>query len=183
MPLTSEEAWRILETADVVVGAEEVERGIRRVAEEITAEFKDRYPLLLCVMNGAVYFCGRLLSLLHFPLHLDYVHASRYGDGLAGQKLHWRTEPGASVKGRVVIIIDDILDVGETLAAVKSRVLELGAASCHTAVLADKVTGRPKPIRPDFVGVNVPDRFVFGCGLDAHGSWRNLPAIYAMKDA
>lgn len=182
MPLTAEEAWSILETADLVVSAEDVERGIQRVAGEITAEFSDRYPLLLCVMNGAVYFCGRLLALLHFPLHLDYVHASRYGDGLDGKGLQWRAEPRDSVRDRAVLIVDDILDVGETLAAVKSRVLELGARSCHTAVLADKRIGRPKPVRPDFVGVSVPDRFVFGCGLDAHGSWRNLPAIYAMKD-
>jgi hypoxanthine phosphoribosyltransferase len=182
MALSAEEAWRMLETADPVATEKEVELGIRSVAAQITAAFSERYPLLLCVMNGAVYFCGRLLPLLRFPLHLDYVHASRYGDEVAGRGLRWRAEPRESVRGRAVIIVDDILDVGETLAAIKSKVLELGAASCHVAVLADKVTGKPKPVIADFVGVQVPDRFVFGCGLDAHGSWRNLPAIYALKD-
>lgn len=182
MALSAEEAWRMLETADPVATEKEVELGIRSVAAQITAAFSERYPLLLCVMNGAVYFCGRLLPLLRFPLHLDYVHASRYGYEVAGRGLRWRAEPRESVRGRAVIIVDDILDVGETLAAIKSKVLELGAASCHVAVLADKVTGKPKPVIADFVGVQVPDRFVFGCGLDAHGSWRNLPAIYALKD-
>ena len=183
MALSAAEAWRMLETADEVASEAEVERGIREVAAQITAGFRDRYPLLLCVMNGAVYFCGRLLPLLRFPLHLDYVHASRYGDEVAGTGLRWRAEPRESVKGRAVIIVDDILDVGETLAAIKAKVLELGAASCHVAVLADKTTGKAKPVTADFVGVRVPDRFVFGCGLDAYGSWRNLPSIYALEDS
>jgi hypoxanthine phosphoribosyltransferase len=182
MPLLSaEEAWRMLETADVVASEAEVEAAIRRVAGEIEAQFRDQYPLLLCVMNGAVFFCGRLMSLLRFPLHLDYVHASRYGDRISGERLHWRAEPQPMVKGRRVIVLDDILDVGETLAGIKAKVLEQGAASCHVAVLADKQTGREKPVSPDFVGLEIPDRFVFGCGLDAYGSWRNLPAIYALR--
>ncbi len=183
MALTADEAWRMLETAERVASEAEVEAGIRRVAAEITARFRDRYPLLLCVMNGAVYFCGRLLPLLRFPLHLDYVHASRYGDEVSGRGISWRAEPRESVKGRAVVVVDDILDVGETLAAIKAKVLERGAASCDVAVLADKATGKPKPIVPDFVGVTVPDRFVFGCGLDAYGSWRNLPEIYALKES
>ena len=182
MALSAAQAWRMLETADPVASEDEVERGIRNVAAQITAAFSERYPLLLCVMNGAVFFCGKLLPLLPFPLHLDYVHASRYGDDVAGTGLRWRAEPRESVKGRAVIIVDDILDVGETLAAIKAKVLQLGATSCHVAVLADKATGKKKPVTADFVGVSVPDRFVFGCGLDAYGSWRNLPAIYALKE-
>jgi hypoxanthine phosphoribosyltransferase len=130
-----------------------------------------------------VFFCGKLLPLLHFPLHLDYVHASRYGSEIEGQQLVWRAHPPDSVKGREVIVIDDILDVGETLAAIKSRVLELGAAACHIAVLMDKKKPGSKPVRADIVGVEIPDRFVFGAGLDAYGSWRNLPAIYAIRGA
>jgi hypoxanthine phosphoribosyltransferase len=95
----------------------------------------------------------------------------------------WRAHPPDDVKGREVIVIDDILDVGETLAAIKTRVLELGATSCHIAVLTDKKKPGPKPVAADFVGVEIADRFVFGCGLDAYGSWRNLPAIYAIKGA
>jgi hypoxanthine phosphoribosyltransferase len=181
--LTAGQAWRMLEEADLLVPADEVERAIERIAGEITERFRDRYPLLLCVMNGAVFFCGKLLPQLRFPLHLDYVHASRYGSEIEGQRLVWRAHPPDDVKGREVIVIDDILDVGETLAAIRTRVLELGATSCHIAVLTDKKKPGPKPVAADFVGLEIADRFVFGCGLDAYGSWRNLPAIYAIKGA
>ena len=179
--LTADQAWRMLDEADLVCSAEEVDRAIDRVAAEITARFRDAYPLVLCVMNGALFFCGKLLPLLRFPLHLDHVHATRYGEETQGRQLFWRAPPPDAVKGRTVLVVDDILDEGETLAAIKRRVLELGAESCHVAVLADKRKGAPKPVRADFVGLEIEDRFVFGCGLDAHGSWRNLPAIYALK--
>jgi len=181
--LTAEQAWRMLEEADLLVSSADVDRAIERVAAEITARFRDRYPLLLCVMNGAVFFCGKLLPLLRFPLHLDYVHASRYGSEIEGQQLVWRAHPPDNVKGREVIVVDDILDVGETLAAIKRRVLDLGAAACHIAVLTDKKKPGPKPVQADIVGLEIPDRFVFGAGLDAYGSWRNLPAIYAIRGA
>ena len=180
--LTAEQAWRILNEADIVCSAEEVEQAIGRLGDEITARLHDRYPLVLCVMNGALFFCGKLLPLLRFPLTLDYVHCSRYGDGIDGRELHWKVEPPAHVEGRAVLVLDDILDQGPTLAAIKQRVLAMGAASCDIAVLADKLTGHAKPVVPDFVGLQVPDRFVFGCGLDAWGLWRNLPAVYALKD-
>jgi hypoxanthine phosphoribosyltransferase len=180
--LTSEQAWKMLDEAEVVCTAEEVDRAIERLAAEITGRFRDAYPLVLCVMNGALFFCGKLLPLLRFPLHLDYVHASRYGAEIDGRNVRWKVEPGEIVKGRAVLVVDDILDAGDTLAAIRAKVLERGATSCHVAVLTDKLTGRPKPIEPDFVGLRIPDRFVFGCGLDAYGSWRNLPAIYALKE-
>src|SRR5690606_19796016 len=126
--------------------------------------------------------CGKLLPLLRFPLTLDYVHASRYGDGIDGREIHWKVEPPPHVKDRAVLVLDDILDEGATLAAIKERVLAKGALSCDIAVLTEKRTGRPKPVHADFIGLEVPDRFVFGCGLDAYGLWRNLPAVYALKD-
>ena len=179
--LTAEQAWKMLQEAELVCPAVDVDAAIDRLAREITAQFRDAYPLVLCVMNGALFFCGKLLPLLHFPLHLDYVHASRYGPDIDGRNVRWKVEPNEMVKDRAVLVLDDILDAGDTLAAIKRRVLERGAASCHVAVLTDKLTGKPKPVTPDFVGLRIPDRFVFGCGLDAYGSWRNLPAIYALK--
>jgi hypoxanthine phosphoribosyltransferase len=179
--LSAEQAWKMLDEAELVCPADEVDRAIERLAGEITARFRDAYPLVLCVMNGALFFCGKLLPLLRFPLHLDYVHASRYGAEIDGRQVRWKVEPGEMVKDRAVLVLDDILDAGDTLAAIKAKVTERGAASCHVAVLTDKATGRPKPIEPDFVGLRIPDRFVFGCGLDAYGSWRNLPALYALR--
>jgi hypoxanthine phosphoribosyltransferase len=179
--LTAEQAWKMLDEAELVCSAEEVEQAIEGIGRAVSAELREAYPLVLCVMNGALFFCARLLPLLRFPLHFDYIHASRYGDDIDGRRVHWKVEPGENVRGRTVLVVDDILDVGETLAAIKAKVLERGAAVCKVAVLTDKIKPHPKPIAPDFVGLRIPDRFVFGCGLDAYGSWRNLPAIYALK--
>ena len=179
---TMEQAWRMLNEAEVICSAEEVEQAIGRLGDQISARLHDRYPLVLCVMNGALFFCGKLLPLLRFPLTLDYVHASRYGHDLDGREIRWKVEPPAHVEGRAVLVLDDILDEGVTLAAIKERVLAKGALSCDIAVLTEKHTGRPKPVQADFVGLEVPNRFVFGCGLDAYGLWRNLPAVYALKE-
>lgn len=179
--LTAEQAWKMLEEAEMICTAEEVDYAIARMAVEIGAALRDRYPLVLCVMNGALLFCGKLLPLLRFPLHLDYVHASRYGEQIDGRHVRWRVEPGDQVQNRHVLVVDDILDEGNTLAAIKAKVLERGATSCRVAVLIDKAKAQPKPVATDFVGLRIPDRFVFGCGLDAYGSWRNLPALYALK--
>jgi hypoxanthine phosphoribosyltransferase len=176
-----EKAWKIFDEADLVCSAERIDQAIVEVAARITSCYERRFPVVLCVMNGGVFFCARLLSLLHFPLTLDYVHASRYGAQVAGREVTWRMLPQDVVAGRDVLIVDDILDAGQTLHAIRGKVLERGAASVSMAVLADKVIDRPKPVAPDFVGVTIPDRFVFGCGLDVSGFWRNLPAIYAVR--
>lgn len=152
-----------------------------RVAHEITVRLARTRPLILSVMGGAVVFTGQLLPRLRFPLEFDYVHVSRYGRGTQGGEITWQVRPKETIAGRTVLVLDDILDEGETLAAVRERILEGGAQTFYSAVLADKDIGRPKPIAADFVGVRVPDRYVFGFGMDAHGFWRNLPAIYALK--
>ena len=123
-----------------------------------------------------------ILPRLRFPLDFDYIHASRYGTGTRGAQIEWRVTPPPEVKGRAVLVLDDILDGGETMAAIRARLLELGAASFHCAVLVEKKLNKGKPIRADFVGLQIEDRFVFGCGMDANGFWRNLPEIRALKE-
>jgi hypoxanthine phosphoribosyltransferase len=175
-------AWQILDSADLIHSAAAVDAAIERVAAEIAATLEDQYPLVLSVMGGAVVFTGRILPLLNFPLDFDYIHASRYGATTSGGAVDWKVEPKGNVAGRVVLVLDDILDIGDTMQAIRTRVLGLGARAFYSAVLTDKKTGRPKPIYADFVGLSLPDRYVFGCGMDAHGIWRNLPAIYALKE-
>lgn len=171
----------VLQHAELLFTAEQVQTALHAVAQQLNQRFADTHPLVLSVMGGAVVFSGQLLPLLKFPLTFDYVHVSRYGDAQHGGELHWRVEPRDHVCGRVVIVLDDILDEGHTLAAVRERVLAMGATHCYCAVFADKQHGRPKPIYADFVGIALPDRFVFGYGMDIEGEWRNLPAIYALK--
>jgi len=179
--MTPEEAWKIFENADLLCDEGRVREAIVRLAAEITTRLKDSNPLLVAVMGGAVFFAGNLMARLRFPLEFDYVSASRYGKATSGGKLVWKVEPGENVKGRTVLVLDDILDGGETLAAIRDRVTQAGAAAFFSAVLADKDIGRAKPIVPDFIGLTLPDRYVFGCGMDVSGAWRNLPAIYAVK--
>ncbi len=180
--LAAEKAWEIYKTADLIHSAEEVSGTVRRLAGEISAQLADKQPLVLSVMSGATAFAGQLLPLLEFPLDFDYVQVSRYGDAIRGGQMVWKVPPPVNVKGRVVLVLDDILDEGITLAEIRASVLELGAAACFSAVFAEKETGRPKPIHADFIGLHVPDRYVFGFGMDVHGAWRNLPAIYALKE-
>ena len=174
-------AWRVLEDSDPVASAEEVEAAIARLATEITEQLRKTYPVILVVMGGAVVFAGQLLPRLRFPLDFDYVHVTRYGAAIEGSKVEWRVAPPPGVHGRAVLVLDDILDGGHTMLAVREKLRELGAASFQCAVLVEKTLSRPKPIGADFVGLRIPDRFVFGCGMDAKGYWRNLPEIRAMR--
>ena len=177
-----QQAWAFLENSDPIASAEEVQAAVRRVATEIEQRLSSAYPLVLAVMGGAVVFAGQVLPLLRFPLDFDYIHASRYGAATRGAHVDWRVTPPEGVKGRSVLVVDDILDGGQTMAAIRERLLELGASAFHCAVLVEKVLDKKKPIAADFVGLRIADRFVFGCGMDAKGFWRNLPEIRAMRE-
>lgn len=177
-------ARALLAQATEVFDGAAVQAALARMADQINARF-DRegapaFPLVLGVMGGAVVFAGQLLTRLSFPLEFDYIHVTRYGAKDHGGRIEWKVEPRADVRGRTVIVLDDILDEGETLAHVKERLLELGAAEVLLAVFADKAIGKSKPARPDYVGLVVPNRFLVGYGMDAYGYWRNLPGIWAL---
>jgi hypoxanthine phosphoribosyltransferase len=175
-------AQAMLANAELIHSEAAVQSAVAEVASAICERLADKYPLVLCVMTGGAVFCGQLLTKLNFPLDFDYLHATRYGPETQGGKISWRSAPWTSVKGRSVLVVDDILDEGVTLAAVKESLRRMGAEEVLTAVFADKLNGKDKPVAADFVGLTVPDRFVFGFGMDAGGVWRNLPAVYAMKD-
>lgn len=181
--MTPDEAWKILASADRLCDEATVRAAITRLAADITARLKDRYPLVLAVMSGSVFFAGHLLPQLHFPIEFDMLQLSRYGKATSGGEIVWTVPPRDNVRGRTVLVLDDILDGGETLAAIRDRVRSVGAAAFYSAVLTDKDLGRDKPIVPDFVGLKLPNRYVFGCGMDVSGAWRNLPEIYAVKDS
>ncbi len=180
MSLSSAEARDLLARSDLLLAPEAVEQVVVRVAAEITAELSEELPMLLAVMRGAVVFAGQLLPLLRFPLEFDYLDASRYGKATRGGELDWRVDVPAGVKDRTVLIVDDILDEGHTLAAIRRRLLDAGARRVLIAVFADKDLEKAKPVTADFIGTSLPNRYVFGFGLDVRGLWRNLPAVYAL---
>ncbi len=182
MTLAPDKARRILETAELVCSAAAVREAVARLAREITAALSESFPLVLCVMRGSVVFAGQLLPQLRFPLELDYLELTRYGDATRGGELVWNVVPRSEVAGRVVLVVDDILDEGYTLAEIRRHLLAAGASRFYSAVFADKNIGRAKLVGADFVGVTLPNRYVFGFGMDVSGAWRNLPEIYALKD-
>lgn len=170
--------------ADCLFDCEQVRAAIDDMAEQITAELHDRNPLLLCLMSGAMVIGGKLLPRLDFPLQLDYIHATRYHNQTSGSsEVQWIVKPRHDLAGRTVLIVDDILDEGITLHEVIRWCEEQGASRVYSAVLVEKHHDRRQPpgLKADFVGLDVPDRYVFGYGMDYKGYLRNAPGIYAVK--
>ena len=176
------DAQRLLDQADLLCSAQEVQSAVEKMAREICAKLAGEFPVVLSVMGGAAVFTGRLLPLLGFPLEFGAIEVTRYNNDTQGRDIAWRLAPRDNVRDRTVLVVDDILDEGITLAAIRAKLEQMGARKVYAAVLADKDIGRAKPAHADFVGVTVPNRYVFGFGMDAYGLWRNLPAIYALKD-
>ena len=168
--------------ADCLVSPEAVDVALDRLAVEITEKLAGTNPLVYAVMNGGLILAGRLLPRLPFPLEVSYLHASRYGHALNGNLLDWRVRPTQNLAGRTVLVLDDILDEGFTLKAIIEN-LQGEGAKVFSAVLVHKVHDRKAipNMRADFSGVDVADRFLFGCGMDYKGYWRNAPGIYALK--
>lgn len=180
-----ERAQALLANATQIVDPTEVHVAVRKVADELNARFgadgSAEFPLVLGVMGGAVVFTGTLLPQLAFPLEFDYIHVSRYGDDDRGGEIVWKVIPRQNVAGRTIVVVDDILDEGETLAHVKQRLLDMGAAEVIIVVFADKDLGRAKPIQADLVGLTLPNKFVVGFGMDVYGYWRNLPGLWTIR--
>jgi len=173
----------IRQKADCLHSAAEVEAALTRMAREITERLAGTNPVGFCIMNGGLFMTGKLVEKLPFALELDYMHATRYGAETCGGTLHWTVRPERPLAGRTILLMDDILDEGVTLAEIIRYCQEKGAAQVYTAVLVDKIHDRKAPgTKADFVGLQVVDRFLFGCGMDIGGYWRNLPALYAMKE-
>lgn len=175
------EAQQYLQQAEILFSEDQIHARLHALAQEISATLQNRYPLVLAVMGGAVVFAGKLLPLLNFPLDFDYLHLSRYGKRTVGGELMWRVKPSEVLKNRTVLVLDDILDEGETMAAIRNYLQNAGVQDFYSAVLINKVLKHNKPICADFVGMDAPERYLFGFGMDVQGMWRNLPAIYALK--
>ena len=176
------EIRHIQATADLLYGEREVEAALDNMAKQINGLLADRNPLLLCVLNGGIVVAGNLITRLTIPLTLDAINASRYQNQTSGGSIEWVLKPGTPLKDRTVLIIDDILDEGITLAAIHDYCLAQGASSVYSAVLVDKILDHEKPITADFIGLEIENRYVFGYGMDYKGYLRNAPGIYACND-
>ncbi len=183
MSLTIDQARQALAEADCLYDAATVSAAYDRLAAAITAEYADKNPLILGVMIGGLVPTAEIIRRLDFPFQLDYLHATRYRGATTGGGLIWKRQPPAILDGRHVLVIDDILDEGHTLVAVRKALEEFAPLSLKVAVLVEKLHDRRAPdAHAEFIGLKVIDRYIFGCGMDYQEQWRQLPAIYALKD-
>lgn len=172
-----------LADSELLFDRDAIDTAIRGIAGAIDAEYADGdRPVYLTVMHGGLLFAAQLALRLRTDLEFDYLHATRYRGATTGSGLAWLHRPATPLRGRRVLIADDILDEGHTLKAVRNWCEDEGARDVRIAVLAVKNHDRRVGgIDADFVALEVPDRYVYGFGMDYHEQGRNLPGLYALR--
>ena len=182
MNLSNEELQRVLANSDCLISRQEIEFTYNRLAEQLNLHYAGLNPLILVVLNGGLIPAGQLLTRLNFFHRVGYLHATRYRNN-SGGGLEWRAPPSVPVRDEHVLLIDDIFDEGITIRAVAQELEKQHPASLKTAVLLNKLHDRKvRDFCPDFVGREVVDRYIYGCGMDYHGYFRHLAGIYALKE-
>lgn len=172
---------KIESESDCICDTEQLNKILDLLAKNISNDLKDKNPLILCVMVGGLIPTGHLMTRLSFPLQLDYIHATRYRGETSGGELHWIQEPTISLKDRNVLIVDDIFDEGITLDEIVKYCKDKEASNVYTAVLVNKMHNRKTNFKPDYVGIEIEDRYLFGFGMDYKNYLRNVNAIHAVK--
>ena len=173
----------LLENSRVLFNREEVAAAVKTMADEINEHYGDEPLILVSVLTGAIIPAAWLITKLKMPIQMDFVHATRYRGGLYGAELEYRVPPRLDLAGKNILIVDDIFDEGNTLAAIKGSVEQRKAGSVKMAALVRKDHDRGLPRDyVDFVGLDVPDVYVFGCGMDAYEEWRHLDEILVLGD-
>jgi hypoxanthine phosphoribosyltransferase len=170
----------LIRKSSLIYSEIEIKTVIKNIADQVNQTIKTDDLYVLCVMNGALIFAGQLLPRLEKNIQYSYIHATRYAASLTGGPIHWLVKPPIDIEGKTVLILDDILDEGITLREIATTCLAMKAKAIYTAVLFDKEITKEKSYFPNFIGLKVPNRFVFGYGLDCKGLGRNLPHLYAL---
>jgi len=172
---------KIESESDCLTDSKQLNDALNTLAKNISADLEDKNPLILCVMTGGIIPTGHLVTRLSFPLQLDYIHATRYRGETSGGELHWIQEPTISLQDRNVLIIDDIYDEGITLLEIAKYCEEKGASKVSSVVLVNKLHNRKANFKPDYIGLEIEDRYLFGFGMDYKNYLRNINAIHAVK--
>lgn len=172
---------QVMAEAELLHSPAQINQALDAMAQRMESVLHETNPLLLCVLTGGIVAMGELLTRLRLPLQIDYIHATRYQGQTQGAQLHWLAYPQTPLQGRVVVVVDDILDEGITLATIVQHCRQQGATAVYSAVLAHKVHDRSNGLVADFTGLVVADRYVFGYGMDYRGYGRNAPGIFAVK--
>ncbi len=182
MSIDATEAQAVYDRADQLYTLDEVMAAMDRIAGEITQQLQGSDPIILCVMNGGLIPTGDLLTRLDFPLRVDYLHATRYREQTVGSDLHWIKRHNEQLKDREVLVVDDVLDEGITLAAIVDFCRAEGAAQVYSAVAVEKACPRSIDFKADFTALTAEDRYLFGYGMDYKGYLRNAPGIFAVNE-
>jgi hypoxanthine phosphoribosyltransferase len=176
------EAVEVRRNARRLLSAAEVAATFERMGRDIAARLSKSHPVVVAVMHGGAFTAVELCRQFDFPYEFTYVHLTRYGNALAGGDLEWLVEPKPQLAGRTILLVDDILDEGVTLAVLRDSLVKLGVGEIFTAVFAVKnVVRRLDRPRADFAGTSVEDVYVFGCGMDYKGYWRGWPELLAVR--
>jgi len=181
--MDNQQALKIHQSSSVLFEQQEIDSGIAQMASHMAEKIKDKFPIVLCVMNGGLYITGQLMRHWQFPLTLDYVHATRYRLSTLGSDVVWKAYPQNDLKDRHVVIVDDIFDQGYTLEELKKYCIKQGATSITNCFLIRKSHTRKKAdIEADYAALECSDLYIYGNGMDLNGHFRNLKDIYALAD-
>ncbi len=179
--VTPEHIMEVMRDADCLYTDLQVQGKLDDLAKIITTEHANDNPIIICVLTGGIIPMGHLLTRLDFPLQIDYIHATRYRGETQGGELEWKVEPRMALAGRTVLVLDDILDEGYTLAAIKDYCDSKGAKVTKTIAIVEKIHDRKHGIVADYTGLQIEDRYVFGYGMDYKNYLRNANGIFAVK--
>jgi hypoxanthine phosphoribosyltransferase len=161
----------------ILISEPQLRRRVRELSRLITADFSGKDLIVVALLNGTVLFLADLIRRLSLPLRLDFIGVSSYREGTVSRDLVFTKELRLEVRGRDILLVDDILDTGRTLASVIGRLQQLQPRAIKSCVLLNKASRRVEPIEADYVGFEIPDLFVVGYGLDYAERYRNLPFI------
>jgi len=180
--MSEQDPRKVLENSTVIANRQEVEAAVEQIAAEINAHYGDRSIILLVVMTGAIMPAAWIAARLEMPLQMDFIHATRYSGQTEGGEIEFRVPPRLNLQNQDVLIVDDIYDIGLTLQMIEHYCEARGARSVNSAVLIRKIHNRETTGElPAFIGMEVEDKYVFGCGMDVYEHWRHLDEIRALE--
>ena len=183
MTEAEEEAKEIFKHSTLLADLADISEATEKIAQDISCELRQSFPIVVAVMNGGLLPLGLILTKLDFPLETDYVHPTRYDNSIQGGELKWVRKPPTYFADRTILLVDDVLDLGKTLEETVKECLLVGAKKVFTSVLIEKDVPRREGLsKSDFCGLKLPNRYLFGCGMDYKKRYRNAPGIFALPE-
>lgn len=184
MRLENHELEQVLKDSECLITEARITAAYDKLAAILNLHYGNLNPIILVVLNGGLIPAGHLLTRLTFAHRMDYIHATRYRDNQGTAELVWKAKTDLDLTDEHVLLLDDIFDEGITLKAVVAALQDKNPKSLMTCCLLNKVHDRKVAgFAVDFVGLDVEDRYIYGCGMDYHGYLRHLPGIYALKES